>query len=79
MYYFYKCFCFYLTLIGFLDVCNILKYFANREDIGIIKKNCRHLSVDRILDRPILASTNQTNVERNKIHTIEESDTHQRK
>ena len=57
-------------LIGFSDVCNILKYFANREDIGIIKKNCRHLSVDHILGRPILANTNHTNVERNKINTI---------
>ena len=66
-------------LVGFLDVCNILKYFANREDIGIIKKNCRNLSVDHIFGRPILAGTNHTNFESNKIHTIEGCGTYERK
>ena len=66
-------------LIGFLDVCNILKYFANREDIDTIKKNCRYSSVDHILGRPIPASNNHTNIKRNKIRTIEGSVTNERK
>ena len=66
-------------LIGFSDVCNILKYFANREDTRTMEKNCRHLNVDHVLGRAILASNNHTNFERNKIHTNEGSVTYERK
>ena len=66
-------------LIGFSDVCNILKYFANRADIGTIEKFCSHLSVEGVLDRPIAVNNNHTNFERNKIHTIEGSVTYERK
>ena len=66
-------------LIGFLDICNIIKYFANREDIRTDEKQCRYLNVDHVLDRPILVNSNLSNLERNKIRTIEGIVTYERK
>ena len=66
-------------LIGFSDVCNILKYFANREDIRTGEKYCRYLNADHVLDRPVLLNNNHSNFEGIQTHRIEGSVPYERK